>query len=124
MARKKVVKKMAKKGAKKSKSAKQKAKKARETLVVAGKVKGYLKNIDTPAQAIAGLSARRSKRKPKQLEVPKLPAIFQQRLDELTEESKHRELTQAEQSSLDEMLDYVDDRTAYELEKLIRVQAT
>ena len=123
MAKKRVVKNVAKKDPKNSKSAKKTAKKARKTLVVASKGKGYLKNIGTSAQAISGLSARTSKRKPKKLEVPKLPTIFQQRLDELTEESKHRELSQAEQSSLDEMLDYVDDRTAYELEKLIRVQA-
>ncbi len=122
MARKNVVKKVAKKGSKKSKSAKKTAKKARKTLVVASKVKGHLNNVDTSAQVIAGSSARTHKRKPKELEVPKLPAIFQQRLDELIEESKHRELSQAEQSSLDEMLDYVDDRTAYELENLIRVQ--
>jgi len=167
---KKSAKKVVKKGAKKSKSAmkftKKSRKRTREVLVVASKVKSYIKgkNMNTSADAINELSdkvysmldaatarakakGRRTvvhipagplnerrrpaeatspksppKHNPKELEVPKLPAIFQQRLNELIEESKRRDLSQAKQSALDELLDYLDDQTAYELEKIIRTQ--
>ncbi len=122
MAKNKVVKKVAKKRPKNSKSPKKSAKRVSKNLVVASKVKGYSNNLAASAHGIAGLSARTSRRKPKRIEVPKLPAFIQQRLDELIDDSKQRKLSRAEQSSLDEMVDYVDDRTAYELEKLVRVQ--
>lgn len=53
----------------------------------------------------------------KPVTIPKIPRLMQRQVDELIEKSKSGAITSGEQTQLDEVLDYLDELTLYELQR-------
>ena len=61
---------------------------------------------------------RRSGAPTSNLDIPKIPTFIQRQVDSAIEKSKHDELTDRQQHELEELLEYIDDQSIYELRKV------
>ena len=70
--------------------------------------------------SLRGLRPRRAVRGtgPEDVRVPKIPAMIQKAIDEMIAKSKRGELTPDEERELEEVLDYLDEQTLLELQRL------
>jgi len=73
--------------------------------------------IGGPARQ-AAVGSPDSRMEPAPIDLPKVPSLVQQQIDQLIEQRKHGQLEPGDEAALNELLDYLDDLTYRELSHL------